>query len=175
MQTDVAFLSIKQDEVNKVFGYLPIFFTHVYTSIFVLVIGFLQLFRLPKSIHRNLGYSYIILIVLFAAPSGLFIGYYANGGFWAQIAFLLLGILWIFYSIRAVIRIKNKDYIGHQNDMWRSYALTLSALTLRAWKVIIVYLFQPHPLDAYIVIAWLGWVLNLIIIETYIQLKLRNK
>lgn len=174
MQTDVAFLSIKQEEVKSVSSYLAIFYTHVYTSIFVLVTGIIQLFQLPKKIHRIAGYFYVFLVVLCAAPSGLFIGYYANGGFWAQIAFLILGILWIFFTIRSIIRIKNKDFTGHQIDMYRSYALTLSALTLRAWKVAIVYFFQPNPLDAYIIVSWLGWVLNLVMIEIYIQLKYKK-
>ena len=173
IQDDVSFLAIKQDEVNGILGYLPLFYVHVYSSIFVLILGLIQHFKIFSQIHRILGYAYVIILLFFAAPSGLFIGYYANGGFWAQIAFIVLGILWIFYTLRAIIRIKNKNLIGHQFDMWRSYALTLSALTLRAWKVGIVYLFQPHPLEAYILVAWLGWVLNLIIIELYINHKLK--
>ena len=175
IQNDVAFLAIKQDEVNDIKGYLPIFYIHVYFSIFVLIFGLIQFFKMPKTIHRFFGYLYVLFIVLFAAPSGLFIGYYANGDFWAQIAFLLLGILWIFFTIRSVVRIKNKDFYGHQFDMYRSYALTLSALTLRAWKVGIVYFFQPNPIDAYIIVAWLGWLLNLILVEIYIQLKLKKQ
>ena len=33
--------------------------------------------------------------------------------------------------------------------MMRSFALTFSAITLRLWKVIIVYLFHPAPMDVY--------------------------
>lgn len=170
---EVAFLAIKQDEVEHVNGYLPVFYIHVFFSIFVLLIGLVQLFPIakivPRRIHQWLGYAYVIIVVIFAAPSGIFIGYYANGGLGAKFAFIILGILWIFYTIRALVRIKNKNFKGHQRDMWRSYALTLSALTLRLWKVIIVYLFKPNPMEAYIVVAWLGWVLNLILIEIYIN------
>lgn len=174
IQLDVSFLSIKQEEVTAVFGYIPMFYIHVYSSLFVLVIGMVQLFQLKPIVHRVLGYVYVFILILFAAPSGIFIGIYANGGGWAQLAFVLLGILWLFYTIRSMMRIRNQDYKGHQFDMWRSYALTLSALTLRAWKVGIVYFFQPNPLDAYIIVAWLGWVLNLIGIELYIHHKIKN-
>lgn len=173
ISTDVSFLAIKQDEVNNIKEYLPIFYLHVFFSIFVLLFGFIQVLPIGriinKSVHRISGYLYVILLLFFAAPSGLFIGYYANGGLSAILAFEILGILWIFYTARAMYRIKIKNYQGHQFDMWRSYALTLSALTLRFWKVIIVFLFQPNPLDSYIVVAWIGWLINYIIIEMYIN------
>ncbi len=55
--------------------------------------------------------------------------------------------------------------------MWRSFALTLSAVTLRMWKVIIVYLFHPNPMDVYQIIAWLGWIPNILLIEYLIAKK----
>ena len=57
------------------------------------------------------------------------------------------------------------NVIEHQQFMIRSYALTLSALTLRLWKYWIVYLFQPRPLDVYMMVAWLGWIPNLLLAE----------
>jgi hypothetical protein len=56
--------------------------------------------------------------------------------------------------------------------MYRSYALAVSAITLRLWKVVLVYFFQPNPMDVYEVIAWLGWVPNLILIEILIKTKI---
>ena len=168
-----AFLAIKQAEVNYVKGYLSIFYIHVIFSILVLIAGFIQILPIykliPKSLHRFSGYLYAIFVLLFAAPSGLFIGYYANGGVLAILAFEILGVLWIFYTARAIFHIKNGKFNEHKYDMWRSYALALSALTLRFWKVIIVYLFQPNPMQSYIIVAWIGWVLNFIIIELYIN------
>ncbi|MGE8242005.1 MAG: DUF2306 domain-containing protein, partial [Sphingobacterium sp.] len=58
--------------------------------------------------------------------------------------------------------------------MLRSFALTCSAITLRFWKVILVYLFQPNPMDLYQIIAWLGWVPNLLLIEFIIYRKNHN-
>lgn len=171
--SEAAFLAIKQDEVNNITGYLSIFYIHVIFSIFVLITGIIQILPIhkiiPKTLHRISGYLYVVLVLLFSAPSGLFIGYYANGGFLAILAFEILGVLWMFFTTRAMFRLKSKNYRGHQYDMWRSYALALSALTLRLWKVIIVYLFQPNPMESYIIVAWLGWIINLILIEIYIN------
>ena len=60
--------------------------------------------------------------------------------------------------------------------MIRSFALTLSAITLRLWKYLIVLAFQPRPMDVYHIVAWLGWVVNLIIAEIIIfkYIKYRN-
>ncbi len=58
--------------------------------------------------------------------------------------------------------------------MLRSFALTFSAITLRFWKVILVYLFQPAPMDVYQIIAWLGWIPNLLIVEYYLYNQLKK-
>jgi hypothetical protein len=66
---------------------------------------------------------------------------------------------------------QTKKFKEHKQWMWRSFALTLSAITLRMWKVIIVYLFHPNPMDVYQIIAWLGWIPNILIIEYLITKK----
>ena len=169
--TDVAFLRIKQNEIAL--GYYRIaFFTHVYTSMFALLAAFTQfspriLGRHPR-IHRTGGWVYAITILLFAGPSGLIMGYHANGGWGSQLAFCLLAIGWIYFTGIAILKIRQKDMAAHRRFMYRSFALTLSAITLRAWKYILVFLFQPKPMDVYRVVAWLGWVLNLVIVEIII-------
>ncbi|WJK01935.1 DUF2306 domain-containing protein [Elizabethkingia anophelis] len=170
----VSFLNIKQTEVTTLHFYLPIFYTHVYSSIFVLLAGFIQFFttrKKHKTIHQYSGYIYVIGLLLFSAPSGIYMGLHANGGFWAQLSFIILGCLWWFTTFMAMVNIFQKDIKSHQQWMNRSYALAVSALTLRMWKVILVYLFQPNPMEVYLVIAWLGWVPNLLIIELLILKK----
>ncbi len=169
--TDVAFLRIKQDEVAL--GYYRLsFFVHVYTSMFVLVAGFTQfssyILRQYPKVHRYGGWVYAMTIILFSGPSGLVMGYHANGGLPSQLAFCILAILWIYFTIMAIRAIRKKDIQSHKRFMIRSFALTLSAITLRLWKFILVYLFEPRPMDAYQIVAWLGWVLNLIIAELII-------
>lgn len=171
--TDVAFLQIKQTEVNTVKPYLILFYVHVYSAVFALLAGFTQfnntLLVKYRSLHRTAGYFYFFVVVLFASPSGVYIGYYANGGLVAQVSFMLLGILWLYFTVKAINAIKNGDLKKHQAFMLRSFALAFSAITLRLWKVILVYLFHPAPMDVYQIIAWLGWIPNLLFIEWYIK------
>lgn len=168
---DVAFLRIKQQYVQFT-HYKIAFYVHVGFSMFSLLAGFTQFSKVIRTqyqkVHQVLGWIYIVSILAFAAPSGLIIGYYANGGFWSQLAFCLLAIGWFWFTIQALIMLKKKNYKQHQVYMIRSFALTLSAITLRFWKYVIVLIFEPRPMDVYQIVAWLGWVLNLIIAEVII-------
>jgi len=148
--TDVAFLGIKQDEISLAY-YRMAFFAHVYTSLLVLPAGFTQfspyIMRHYPRLHRQSGWLYIIIILGFAGPSGLIMAYHANGGWSSQLAFSLLAILWLFFTGKALYHILKKQYLLHQQFMYRSFALTLSAITLREWKDILVALFQPRPME----------------------------
>ena len=176
-QTDVAFLQIKQDVV-PLWQYRLAFVVHVYTTLLVLPAGFIQFNSFVRKnysqLHRYVGWVYIIVILGFASPSGFWMGIYANGGLSSQIAFCILAILWSYTTLQALLKIRKSDFNAHRNFMIRSFALTLSALTLRLWKTIFVYLFHPHPMDVYRLVAWLGWVLNIVIAELII-LKLNKK
>lgn len=175
---DVAFLQIKQTEVITIPFYIPFFYLHVYSAIFVLIAGFSQfnaalLNKFPR-IHRNIGKVYVFTVLFLSAPSGLFIGVFANGGFYSKISFVTLSILWFYFTLKGFITIKNKNIIQHKAFMLRSFALTFSAITLRLWKVILVYFFHPSPMDVYQIIAWLGWLPNLLIIEYYLYKQLQK-
>lgn len=170
-KTDVAFLAIKRDYVPML-HYRAAFIIHVFTSIFVLLAGFTQfsdkLRRHFPKLHRKAGWLYVAVVLLLAGPSGLMIGLYANGGLPSRIAFCTLAIFWMFFTYKAIRTAIQMKFQEHRKWMIRSFALTLSAITLRAWKYILVAVFEPKPMDVYQIVAWLGWVLNLIVAECWI-------
>jgi uncharacterized membrane protein len=171
VDTDVAFLSIKQDYIHLP-HYRVAFFIHVFSALLVLPAGYTQFSgsirrKYPK-VHRQLGWLYAVVTVFLAGPSGFIIGLYANGGLSSRIAFCLLALLWILFTVLAIMRIIKKQVASHRAWMIRSFALALSAITLRAWKYSLVALFHPRPMDVYQVVAWLGWTLNLLIAEIII-------
>jgi len=172
---DISFLMIKQTEVHERPEYLPIFYIHVYSSIFVLLAGFFSVLRKDfgtKNFHKISGKIYVITLLLLSAPSGIYMGVFANGGFFSKISFVILGLFWWFSTFKAYQLIRQKRFTLHKQWMWRSFALSLSAVTLRLWKVIIVYLFQPNPMDVYQIVAWLGWIPNILLIEYLISKKI---
>jgi uncharacterized membrane protein len=172
--TDTAFLGIKQEYIGIPF-YLPAFYIHVFTAMLALPAGFTQFSRYVlkrwPSIHRFNGRLYVISILLLGAPSGFIIGLYANGGLASRISFCLLGILWMYFTWQAYAEARKRNIQRHKAFMYRSFALTLSAITLRAWKYVLIGIFHPRPMDVYQLIAWLGWVPNLLIAEYLLILK----
>lgn len=178
LNADVAFLRIKQDYIHLLYYQLA-FFIHAYFAILVLPAGFTQfspwLRKKWPSVHKFSGWIYAVAVIFLVAPSGFVIGLYANGGWSAQLAFCLLAVFWFYFTWQAIAKIKKGEIAAHQRFMMRSFALTLSAITLRLWKYILVALFQPRPMEVYKLVAWLGWVLNLIIVELIIiQIKQRK-
>ena len=175
---NAAFLAVKQNEIQYI-HYQIAFFTHVYTSIFVLILGMFQFSDYVRkkytAIHRNLGKAYIFLILFFAAPSGLVMGYYGNGGMYSQISFCLLAILWFCFTLMAFVKIRKKKYEKHRNYMILSYSLTLSAISLRLFKWIIVHTVELPPMDTYKIVVWLGWLTNLSIAMMIIKIKSRTR
>ncbi len=175
LKSDVAFLQIKQNEVLNVKGYLIIFYIHVYSSIFVLLAAFTQfspqILQQNKKLHRKFGWIYFIVVICLSAPSGIFMGCYANGAWHSRVSFVLLGLLWEYFTISAFVSIKQNNVVKHRQFMIRSFALALSAISLRTWKMIIVLSLHTAPMDTYQIIAWLGWVPNLLIAEYIIRRK----
>ncbi len=171
---NVAFLNLKEEEINLTY-YQIAFFSHVYSSIFVLIIGGFQFSKTIRNrfsnLHKNLGKIYIVLILAIASPSGLVMAYHANGGIFSKTSFSIQAILWFYFTWKAYQFAKNKDWKNHQNFMLRSFALTLSAISLRLLKWGIVSTLAPPPMDTYKAVAWLGWMLNLAIVEIYIWKK----
>jgi uncharacterized membrane protein len=171
-EDDTGFLRIKQWIIHNNL-WKTAFYVHVITSCVCLFAGFTQfssglLAKKPK-LHRTIGWTYIITVLLLSGPSGLIMSFYANGGPLSQIAFTTLSLLWIFFTLKAFLSAKAGDFSEHRKFMIRSYALTLSAVTLRAWKFAIAFALRPHPMDVYMIVAWLGWVPNLFLAEWYIR------
>lgn len=170
--TDVGFLRIKQDYID-IDHWRIAFFVHVYASIWVLLAGFTQFSGAIRTkypaIHRAFGYVYVVDVLLVTGPASLIMGIYANGGIYSKVAFVTLALGWLYCTGMAMAKIAQGDYAGHREFMIRSFALTLSALTLRAWKWGINNSFDLPPMDVYRAVAWLGWVPNIIVAEVLIR------
>jgi len=174
---DVAFLRIKQQEI-QIPHYQVAFFAHVYTSLFTILAGFTQfstwLRRKYTKLHRTIGKAYVFIILLLAGPSGLVLAYYAKGGFWSQLSFIILSILWLVFTFLAFRAALKKDFVAHKKFMFYSYALTLSAISLRLWKWIIANTIALPPHETYIIVAWLAWTLNLIVAYVLFKYQYRK-
>lgn len=173
LKPGVDFLKSKT-EVYHLDAWRVGFYLHVFSSVLVLIAGATQfsgliLHRFP-SLHRWMGWTYVIVLLFFSGPGAVVMAFYANGGLPAQASFVLLSLLWYVFTIAAFVSALKKKWVLHARFMLRSYALTFSAVTLR----LLVYLFvssrwtDARPQEIYITVAWLSWVPNLILAEVLI-------
>lgn len=180
LETDTAFLRIKQWVFRRHPGvpsdiWITAFFIHALFSVFVLFPGFTQFFRkfLWTRVHRIMGAVYVATVLLISAPSGFVMGLVANGGVVSVISFVTLSLLWWWFTFVAYRAIRKKNYEKHAKFMYRSFALTLSALTLRGWKWLFVHtgfvkFVDWNPVELYIAAGIMGWTLNLLVAELLI-------
>lgn len=169
----VDFLMTKQ-LVYHLWHWRISFYVHVFTSVIVLVTGLLQfssyLLKKFPGLHRRSGKIYVQVVLLFSGPSGLIMGFYANGGFPARISFVLLASLWLITTFLGWHYALQRRWRLHTGMMVRSYALTLSAISLRFYAFLIGTFDIPiRPVPAYILISWLSWTLNLLVAEAIIR------
>jgi len=173
MRSDVAFLRSKQ-HIYHIRYWRISFYTHVFTSCLVLLAGFTQfaprlLFRWPR-VHRIMGWIYLIGVTTISGPAAFIMALYANGGIAARTSFTLLAIGWIGFTLFAGYYAFRRRFVLHGAFMFRSYALTLSAITLRGYTWIIDLINLPMtPRETYILTAWLAWVPNLLLAELLIR------
>ncbi len=171
--TNIDFLATKQD-VLHIKPWKIAFYIHISSSFLVILAGLTQfsntiLKKYPKT-HRNIGKLYVAVILFVSGPSGLLMAFYANGGILGQIAFTTLSILWITFTYLAYHYIRNGNIFKHGKWMFRSFALSLSAVTLRLLMFLIGIL--PFYVDfeiVYVINGWLSWTLNLGITEILIR------
>jgi uncharacterized membrane protein len=116
--------------------------------------------------HRWLGRAYLVAVVV-SGVGGLILARNSDGGLVGHFGFAMLAVCWLFATLNAYRHIRAGDIITHRAWMYRSYALTLAAVTLRIY----LPLFQVagYGFDvAYPLISWIAWVPNLLIVEWFV-------
>jgi hypothetical protein len=177
-QSTVSFLRTKQGIIH-IRSWRWAFYAHVITSTFVLFLGIFQflpgIMRRFPGVHRLAGKLYVVLVLTISGPGGLIMGFYANGGWPARISFVILSLLWMGYTAYSFILVRKKEFIQHADFMMRSYSLTLSAITLRLYAFLLPSVIFLKAQTAYVLIAWLSWIPNLLIAEALIRHARRKR
>lgn len=175
--TKYAFLAQKQDYLNNKV-WLFAFYTHVFTSLLSLVAGFTQfskyILKHHRKLHRMMGKVYIVAVLFINVPAGFIIAIYANGLLPSKIAFIILDVLWFYYTYNGWRAALNRNLREHRRWMICSYALTFSAITLRTWRMILTP-FIPDAQVIYMMDAWLGFVPNILLAEWWLYQEKRKK
>ena len=172
----IHFLTTKSDDTNDNPWFRLGFYVHITTSLVVLVLGLLQwlpvVARRGPRLHRWLGYGYVGGILALAAPSGLVLARFANGGLAAQVGFSLQCGVWWLSTWAAYRAAQQRQWPRHVAWQVRSYAVTLAALALRGESYLLFYAFHTKPIETYLTVTWLSWVGNLILAEVLLEMGL---
>jgi hypothetical protein len=111
-------------------------------------------------------------VLFITGPAAFVMSLMANGGYVSQVSFTILSVLWILFTYISYSKIRRGNIRSHLIWNLRSFALTLSAVTLRTY----VYLFNAYgpemgQVETYIIVSYLSWIPNLLIVELLIYFK----
>jgi uncharacterized membrane protein len=147
------------------------FYTHIVLGGLALLIGWTQFntrFRNKNlKLHRQLGLVYVFAVWI-SALAGIYIGFFATGGFVAAAGFISLGVVWFATTLMAYVHIKNKRIDQHQAAMIYSYAACFAAVTLRIWLPLLISVFGDFSI-AYTIVSWLCWVPNIFVANRLVK------
>ncbi|WP_412467221.1 DUF2306 domain-containing protein [Pedobacter sp. KLB.chiD] len=153
------------------------FYTHIILGGIALLIGWTQFSPKMRNSrmawHRKLGKVYVVSVLL-SALAGIYIGFFATGGWVSSAGFISLGVIWFFTTLKAYLYVRNGEIEKHQIMMVYSYAACFAAVTLRIWLPILTIMFGDF-FKAYLVVAWLCWIPNLIVAYLITRKTLTNK
>jgi Predicted membrane protein (DUF2306) len=172
-----GFLRLKQQAIATGW-YLPFYYSHVLISGLILLAGFIQV--LPavrirwRAFHRGLGKFYVFGIIFFAAPGALIMSLFVGRGEIVLMSFLVQTALWFYFTFQAYRKACEKDFVAHEHWMWRSFALTLAAITLRLYVFIFSYWVNLNSPAAYATIAWMSWAVNLVVAEWWFRRRAKS-
>ncbi|TXC67990.1 DUF2306 domain-containing protein [Sphingomonas ginsenosidivorax] len=149
----------------------PWLLVHVASASTALLIGSIQFSGVIRSrwleTHRGIGRLYV-LSCLFGGISGIVLAFGSSSGPIATAGFGLLGVAWISVTAQGLRYALLRRFDDHRAWMIRSWALTLSAVTLRVYVPIATLIGLPF-FESYRVISFLSWVPNLLLAELYLR------
>lgn len=166
--------------IDKAGGLPDLWFTilwlHAISSGLAITVGWIQFverirIRRPQ-VHRIIGLFYSGMVTVGGA-TGMYLAWYASGGWSGKTGFMVLAIVWLYTLCRSLNSILvHRNAMLHRHWMIRNYALTCAAIALRIYAPLAGVLLGITDTEvSFIVIGWLCWVPNLLIAEMLINRK----
>jgi uncharacterized membrane protein len=149
----------------------PWLMVHAGTAATALLLGPVQFTRTLRArhpaVHRWMGRTYVAACMA-GGVSGFMLAAGASTGMPAVAGFASLALAWLGSTSLAWYRAVQARIPEHRAWMIRSFSLTLAAVTLRIYLVILELLGLPF-IPGYQVISFLCWVPNLLLAEWLIH------
>ncbi len=123
-------------------------------------------------LHRWLGRAYVAACLI-SGLTAYSVALHTFAGPIAATGFLAMATAWNFTTSMGLAQIRRRQYLAHRQWMIRSYGLALSAVLLRLYLLIPLWLEVEDFLAAYRIITWVSWSSALILTEIYIKITRR--
>lgn len=140
------------------------FYVHIVSGGLALFVGWSQFVKSWRTrylrLHRNLGKLYVLMVFI-SGVAAVCIAPLSTTGWVASLGFGSLGVVWLYFTLRAYQSVRRRDFLSHEYQMIYSYSACLSAVTLRLWLPLLLVAFRLEFSLAYPIVAWLAWVPNL--------------
>lgn len=165
---DIHFLLAKPNLVH----YMPwrtVFYIHIAGGTAALLAVPLQLIPQLRNknirLHKILGKVYGYAILAVAAPTGLYMAFFAEGGLVSSIGFILMSFGWWITTFIAIQHAIKGNIARHRAWMYRSIAFTLAAVTLRLQVPLFSHYLDMDHQFVVVLTAYTSWIMNLILVE----------
>lgn len=123
--------------------------------------------RAPR-VHRVVG-RVVVAAIAAGGVAGLVLAPMSLAGGVGTAGFGALALLWLGFTALGLRAIRSGDVVTHRRWMLRTFAMTYAAVTLRLWLVALVVLFDGDFLRAYVLVPFLCWVPNLLVVELLLR------
>jgi uncharacterized membrane protein len=146
-------------------AYPPAFYIHIFSGPVVLFNGLILMSETIRrhygGLHRFLGRVQVVILLLFVLPSSVVMSGHAFGGWPAGLSFFLLSVATASCALVGVVHAHRGRYDQHRRWMLRCYVLICSAVALRLISGTAGLVGVPSAEAAYVVAAWISWLLPL--------------
>ncbi|MFO0977492.1 MAG: DUF2306 domain-containing protein [Planctomycetaceae bacterium] len=150
------------------------FYLHIIGAPIALLTGLPQfsrlLLRASPRLHRTLGKTYALSVLIAAAPGGFIMGFWSRGGVPAMVCFIAMSLLVAVFTVLAWRTALQRRFESHRKWMTRSYLVMISAVLLRLIDPALRRSGVPDELS-YQISVWLSWVPSLVIFEVIERIR----
>jgi len=119
--------------------------------------------RFPRA-HRWLGRITGIVVLFALVPTGLFMAFFAKGGFRGGLGFVVTGVIVGVSMVRGIISARARRFVEHRRQVLHVLAQLSVAVTSR----VLIFAFDAAGVDgevAYLIALWLPVIGSALIVE----------
>lgn len=170
-----GFLSKKNELLANESLWVVMIRIHIILAIISLITGPLGIIKSirAKSLtyHRWNGRIYVLSIILNYIP-GMYVSFFATGGWLSTVGFLFLNTLWIITTILGYLYIRKGQVLTHSKWMIRSFFLSFANMVIYIIVAITHNALSFSYETSYTIAVWICWILNLSVAELLIRRRI---